>query len=58
MRRIIVGVDGSEPAMGALEWAAEQARRTGSALEIHTAYEPGYAFTTSEEVEMAMRPGA
>ena len=55
VKRIIVGVDGSEHAERALEWAAEQAQRTGAALEIHTAYEPGYAFATSEEVEMAMR---
>lgn len=55
VKRIVVGVDGSEHAERALAWAAEQAQRTGAALEIHTAYEPGYAFTTSEEVEMAMR---
>lgn len=53
--RIVVGVDGSENATRALQWAARQAGRTGATLEIRTAYDPGYAFTTSEEVEMAMR---
>jgi len=35
--RIVVGVDGSEGARRALEWAADQARLSGSLLEIVTA---------------------
>jgi nucleotide-binding universal stress UspA family protein len=38
-RRIVVGVDGSEPARRALEWAAAQAGRTGATLDIRTAAE-------------------
>lgn len=32
--RIVVGIDGSEPALKALGWAAEQARLTGASLEV------------------------
>lgn len=52
--RIVVGVDGSENADKALEWAAIQADRTGAVLEIHTAYEPGYVHVTKEEVQRGM----
>jgi nucleotide-binding universal stress UspA family protein len=52
--RIVVGVDGSEDAERALEWAAAQADRTGSVLDIQTAYEPGYTFITHDEVERTM----
>ncbi|MEU9980512.1 universal stress protein [Streptomyces sp. NPDC050856] len=31
--RIVVGVDGSEPSLGALRWAARQAELTGDRLE-------------------------
>jgi len=34
MERILVGVDGSEPSKDALRWAADQARRTGSELQV------------------------
>jgi nucleotide-binding universal stress UspA family protein len=41
-RRIVVGVDGSHPSVGALRWAAEQAELTGSTLEIVVAWDwPG-----------------
>ena len=52
--RIVVGVDGSENATKALEWAAVQADRTGAVLDIQTAYEPGYVFVTSDEIEASM----
>src|SRR5271166_2279994 len=52
--RIVVGVDGSENAMRALEWAAAQADRTGAVLEIQTAYEPGYVFVTQDEIKRNM----
>lgn len=32
--RIVVGIDGSEPALKALGWAADQARLTGASLEV------------------------
>ncbi|HEY4948292.1 MAG TPA: universal stress protein [Acidimicrobiales bacterium] len=52
--RIVVGVDGSENAERALEWAAAQADRTGAVLDIQTAYEPGYTFITKDEVKRTM----
>jgi nucleotide-binding universal stress UspA family protein len=38
-RRIVVGVDGSPASCRALRWAADQARRTGAALEVITTWE-------------------
>ena len=55
MHRIVVGVDGSENADRAVEWAAIQADRTGSVLEIHAAFGPGYVFLPPSEVEAATR---
>lgn len=37
--RIVVGVDGSEPAKAALRWALRQAERTGAVLEAVSAWE-------------------
>jgi nucleotide-binding universal stress UspA family protein len=37
--RIVVGVDGSESSLAALEWAAEQAERTDASLEVITTWE-------------------
>lgn len=37
--RIVVGVDGSAPSIKALEWAIEQARRTGAKVEAVQAWE-------------------
>ncbi|WP_328914402.1 MULTISPECIES: universal stress protein [unclassified Streptomyces] len=37
--RIVVGVDGSEPSLHALRWAARQAQLTGAALETVIAWE-------------------
>ena len=36
---ILVGVDGSEPSLKALKWAAEQARLTGATLRVLTTWE-------------------
>ncbi len=52
--RIVVGVDGSECANRALDWAAAYANRTGSVLEIQTAYEPGYVHIAGDEVQRVM----
>ncbi len=38
IRRIVVGVDGSEPSIRALQWAARQAEWSGAALEVLTAW--------------------
>lgn len=37
--RIVVGVDGSGPSIKALEWAVQQARRTGAKIEAVQAWE-------------------
>jgi len=52
--RIVVGIDGSEAAVRALDWAAAEAERTGAVLEIQTAYEPGYVHVTKEEVQRSL----
>jgi nucleotide-binding universal stress UspA family protein len=52
--RIVVGVDGSESASMALDWAAAEADRTGAVLEIQTAYEPGYVHVTKDEIQRRM----
>ena len=36
---IVVGVDGSKPSLGALRWAANQARLTGASLEVIATWE-------------------
>ena len=38
IRRIVVGVDGSEPSIRALKWAARQAEWSDAALEVVTAW--------------------
>ena len=38
-RRIVVGIDGSEPLKQALRWAVEQARASGAPLDVVTAWE-------------------
>ncbi len=40
MKRIVVGVDGSEGSQRALEWAAEEAGLRDAGLEVVTTYEP------------------
>jgi nucleotide-binding universal stress UspA family protein len=48
MERIVVGVDGSEAAHAALEWAVDEARRRNAIVEvIHSWHQPfvtGYAY--------------
>ncbi len=51
--RIVVGVDGSEAAGVALEWAARQAARTAAELEVVTTFGPNYVFVTPEEEQQA-----
>ena len=53
--RIVVGVDGSDNADRAAEWAAIQAERTASLLEIHAAFGPAYVFLAPSEVEATTR---
>jgi nucleotide-binding universal stress UspA family protein len=42
--RIVVGVDGSDESKQALRWAAEQARYTGSTLDVVTAWQVPIGF--------------
>lgn len=51
--RIVVGVDGSEEAAVALDWAARQAALTGAALDVVTTFGPEYVFVTPAEQERA-----
>ncbi len=44
--RIVVGFDGSESSLSALEWAAAQAHRTGSTVAVVTAWEWPTAYGT------------
>ena len=53
--RIAVGVDGSENSIGALEWAATQAQRTGAVLEIVSAFGPGYQYLSRDEADECMQ---
>jgi nucleotide-binding universal stress UspA family protein len=55
MHRVVVGLDGSQASVRALEWAASEASRTGSILEGHASYDPGYVFISSDQVRMAMK---
>jgi nucleotide-binding universal stress UspA family protein len=41
--RIVVGVDGSEPSVGALRWAVDEARRRGATVEAVHVYHDDYA---------------
>jgi nucleotide-binding universal stress UspA family protein len=53
-RRILVGIDGSEPAIAALRWAAAEAARHRAELEVVVAYHwrvPGVSFRSDEEVQ-------
>jgi nucleotide-binding universal stress UspA family protein len=52
-RRIVVGVDGSEPSTAALGWAIRQAERTGAVVEAVTAwwYPPGYGLAPEGEAD-------
>ncbi len=52
---IVVGVDGSEHSMAALEWAAAQAQRTDVALEIVAAFGPCYQYLSRSEADQCMQ---
>ncbi len=47
----MVGVDGSEHALKAVEWAAHEAERTGDVLEIHTASYGAFVYATPHEIK-------
>jgi nucleotide-binding universal stress UspA family protein len=55
IKRVVVGIDGSEGSNRALEWAADQAGRTGAILEVHASYGPGYVFITAQEVHQSLQ---
>jgi nucleotide-binding universal stress UspA family protein len=54
MERIVCGVDGSEPSLHALDWAADEARRRGATLRVvHAWFEPvtAYPFAAGMVIE-------
>jgi nucleotide-binding universal stress UspA family protein len=51
--RIVVGVDGSDSSLAALEWAARQAELTGATLELLTAW----AWPTTYGAPLGFPPG-
>ncbi len=53
-RRIVVGTDGSANAGRAVVWAAAQALRTGSVLEVATGFGSGYVLTKPSDAKRAM----
>lgn len=53
--RIVVGVDGSEHSIAALEWAAVQAQRSGVALEIVAAFGPWYQYLSLSDADQCMQ---
>jgi nucleotide-binding universal stress UspA family protein len=54
-QRLVVGIDGSEPSERALEWAVDQAARTGAHLELHAAFDPGCSFVAPDEIEKELQ---
>ena len=52
--RVVVGFDGSEGSEQALDWAAEQAARTDSVLEIHIAHGTRHGADGKAEAQKAM----
>ncbi len=54
-RRVVVGVDGSDTSLRALEWAVTEARRRGAALEAVTAWSVPYAASPFAPVVVDVR---
>ncbi len=52
--RVVVGTDGSVSADKAVAWAAAQALRTGSVLELVTGFGSGYVITKPSDAKRAM----
>jgi nucleotide-binding universal stress UspA family protein len=51
MKRILVGVDGSEPAAAALGWAGRLAARVGAEVVVANVFEPGQSEVSPETFE-------
>lgn len=54
--RIVVGVDGSEPAERALEWAAREAKLRDSSLEVVSAWEAPVVYVGAGAAAAAVNP--
>ncbi len=52
----MVGFDGSDSAREAVSWAAAEAARNGSSLEIHTVSSLGFTTMTPSELKRAVQP--
>jgi len=57
-RFIVVGVDGSEPSLKALRWAAEQARLTAASLRVLTTWEISAASSWTPAFPLDYDPAA
>lgn len=55
MKRIVVGVDGSEESRLALRWAADEAKLRGAALRVVHAWPSPYAILAGLNVQMGER---
>ncbi len=55
IKRIVVGVDGSDHSMRAVEWAAAQAQRSHDPLEIIAALDPGPQHLTGSDDDQRMQ---
>jgi nucleotide-binding universal stress UspA family protein len=57
IERIVVGVDGSEHARAALEWAVGMARLTGAEIvAVHAVHEPAFAYAYPYAVPLRFDP--
>ncbi|MEU8801044.1 universal stress protein [Spirillospora sp. NPDC048819] len=55
MSKIIVGLDGSEPSLLAIDWAAGEAARRGASLHVVYIVTPGSS--TSQQIRAPRRSG-
>ena len=55
VHRIVVGADGSESSLRAVDWAASQAQLSGSVLEIVMAFGPDYVYVDRDEAQELMQ---
>jgi nucleotide-binding universal stress UspA family protein len=54
-RKIVVGADGSELSLRAVEWAARQAQLTGTLLELVLAFGSDYVYIDRDEAQEYMQ---
>ena len=57
-KRIVVGVDGSEHSMAAVEWAVAQAQRSGAALQIVSGFSHGFQYLSRHDADQCVQEAA